>query len=104
MTPPSHARAVPLTVGTGVSHWHAAGKSEGLSSGGGPLWHLSVSGETPCFQPRVPKRRELGLLLHADPGFLSRKEPSLHYQWRKLVTEVFMPHGAAFSFVIFKAQ
>ena len=54
---------------------------------------------------RGTQRKEQGLLLHADAGFLRRKEPSLCYQWRKLVTEVFIPvpHGAVFSFVIFKA-
>lgn len=62
--------------------------------------------EAPCCQPGVPKRKEEGLLLHTNTGFLGRKEPSLCYRWRKLVTEVFilMPHAAVFSFAIFKAH
>lgn len=51
-------------------------------------------------------RKEQGLLLHANADVLRRNEPSLCYWWRKVVTEVFMPmpHGAVFSFVVFKAH
>lgn len=72
-----HARALPLMVGNSVT-WQAFSWVEQrlvLQRGQGhPINAYKRVWEAPCCQPRVPKRKEQGLLLHVDDDFLSRKE------------------------------